>query len=126
MAGIHSGTDADYEPESLKKLMPMFTFAQLDMPLRSTKALLQAAGLNTQNDKKILCVTGMLNSNINFSPPSNLLPGVETEHFYYDSQIPKAQAVQRAREAMVKRMGNCGVGQGGGQCRGLDGCHAGH
>jgi len=112
VAGIDDGKDADFEPENLKKLMPMFTLAQLDMPLRSTTAVLQAAGLNTQNAKKMHYVTGYVKTNINISVPSNLLPGVKTDYFYYHDSNNKdqvVQAVKEAREAMVTRMGQSGV-----------------
>ena len=82
------------------------------MPLRSTTAVLQAAGLNTQNAKKIHNVTLGIKTNINFSVPSNLLPGVETEYFYYYDKSDKdqvVQAVKQAREAMLTRMGHSGV-----------------
>ena len=61
----------------------MFTFAQLDMPLRSTKAVLQDSGFNTQNVDKILNVTGMVKTKISFSIPKNLFPEIETKNLYY-------------------------------------------
>ena len=95
-----------------KQYFPQFPLAELDMPLRTTKAVLKTAGLDGDTVSKEVTVTGSGMAKIEFSVPPHLLPGVDGEIFYYSDYDDKdqiVQAVAAARLAMVKRMGNCGV-----------------
>ena len=83
LAGIKNATAKSFESVSLQKFSPGFTIAVLDMPLRTTKAVRQMAGLDGPNVQMIANVTSKVKTCINFTLPPHLISGAAEEKFTY-------------------------------------------
>ena len=110
-AGFCEGKNEDFDKQNYQAIFPNFHIPGLDMPLRSTKAMLKLANLENGRSSEPLLISATHVSSVNFSIPPQLLDGVSCQEFRIFNPKDENEVenvVRLAREFLASRLGSFG------------------